>query len=142
VAIPVALFAYFVRVFNANLTTKIDETTTKALAKMVQFCYIFMFTTFVLLLSPFVILLLLPTGIVNSIYSNMFSSPLAFVIGCVADQNPEHALWELTCQQPGPPRNEWLVNIGGYVSAPSPMIVVTTNTADAGANPVSSVTTA
>ncbi len=142
VAIPVALFAYFIGVFNVNLTTKIDETTTKALDKMVQFCYIFMFTTFVLLLSPFVILLLLPTGIVNSIYSNMFSSPLAFVIGCVADQNPEHALWELTCQQPGPPRNEWLVNIGGYVWSPTPLIVVTTNTVDAGAIPVPSVTTA
>jgi len=142
VAIPVALFVYFIRVFNVDLATTINESTTKALDKMVQFCYIFMFTAFVLLLSPFVILLVLPTGIVNSIYSNMFSSPLAFVIGCVADQNPEHVLWELICQQPGPPKNEWLVNIGGYVWAPTPLIVVNTDaTLDAGGVPLTTTTT-
>lgn len=139
VAIPIALFGYFIKVFNVDLSLKLDEATTKALDKMVQFCYIFMFTTFVLLLSPFVFLLVLPTGVVNSIYSNMFSSPLAFVIGCVADQNPEHVLWELACQQPGPPRNEWLVNIGGYVSAPTPMVVVNNDTnLEAGSSPSSS----
>jgi hypothetical protein len=111
------MFAWFVNVFTTDLNpaNPPDADTRNKVRKMVVFCYIFMLLTLAVAISPFLLLMLLPQGVVSAVYSYMPDSPVALVVGCVHDDKAEDAHWEIVCQPRDPYMDEWLITIGGLV---------------------------
>ncbi len=111
------MFAWFVRVFTVDLNpaNPPDSETKLKVRQMIVFCYVFMLLTLGVAVSPFIFLMMLPQGVVSSVYNYMPDSPVALVVGCVHDDRPEDSHWEVVCQPRDPYMDEWLISIGGLV---------------------------
>ncbi|HKV54701.1 MAG TPA: hypothetical protein VJN94_08650 [Candidatus Binataceae bacterium] len=107
------VFWYFIRLFATALPSD-TEAEQMAISRMVRFCYGFTLFSFLVIVSPFAALNLLPPSITSSYYVAMAESPVALVLGCVHYANPEDRANELACKTDRF-ANEWLVNIGGLV---------------------------
>jgi hypothetical protein len=116
-ALAAIMFAWFVNVFTAELNpaNPPDADAKIKVRKMIVFCYIFMLLTLGVAISPFILLMVLPQGVVSSMYNYMPDSPVALVVGCVHDDKPEDSHWEIVCQPTDPYMDEWLISIGGLV---------------------------
>jgi hypothetical protein len=105
------VFVIFVKIFNVDLETDPKP----KIAAMVKFCYGFMLFSLSVVVFPVIIMMTLPRDFVSFVYTFMFGSPVAFVLGCVHDTKVEDTNWEAACQYNDPNANEWLINIGGVV---------------------------